>query len=361
MPPRRHSGGERGGNSMGNTEGEFQNMLRGYDAAAAQDARTQYMQGKQQLEGEKFDFQRQKEGILEAQRQAGLEQRATQADARSERAQQSLDSLKELRQVQEERAQLDQQLKIKADTEKEKATISRQQAALKFWDGYAGLNPHSEEFPKQLSSLMKDVESQLVDKEGNLPTRINEVISHAVTQNGAWQQHNIDAAEKASPQNPTDAMADALASSSHIYGYVPTGKSNTPDNFVATQAGAAGSAGSDAKDGAPQPHVQATYVDPGTRKLMTKVFDRSAFDGMVSASQARTAQGSATGSEPDGLTPTQLQSGNAQATASAPTVVAPPAVAADSPSGQHPFEGQRKFQMSTGKWGTITNGQFVPE
>lgn len=84
--------------------------------------------------------------------------------------------------------------------------------------------------------------------------------------------------------------------------------------------------------------------------------------------------------EGDGLSSTEMVAGSLDSTmdATKPTAVAPPPPAtpgvvtpAIPPTGQpdapdataepHPFEGKRKFQKSTGKWGTFVNGQFVPE
>lgn len=319
---------------MGNTEGGFQEMLRGYDAAATQDARAQYTQGRQQLEGAKFDFQRQKEAFAESEKMSDADRKVQQFQQRFEQAQTNGEALDKVRNATIERLKAETAANLAAQALKEQHTANVATAATNTFTGLAALDNKAADYPQQVYKLLAN------NPEASNHPAVMQAVQHELEN---YEKRTALNTKAAALTNPTFALQDALASSSPLYG-VMDGKTFTP-----TAAGQGD-----------QTHVQTTYVAPGG-KLQTQVFPRSDFDGMVSASQARAAQGSAADSEPDGLTPTQLQSGNAQATASAPTVVAPPAVAADSPSGQHPFEGQRKFQMSTGKWGTITNGQFVPE
>lgn len=312
-----------------------EDRLAAYDRASNADATAQYRQGRQELEGEKFNFQQQKEAFLESQRLSDAQQRASQFETRNQRLLETSQAVKDLHQAQFDSLKAQREAEMAMMTQKMNDSTKMAESAKNIVSALGGLDPKSQEFRAKFSKVVAD------NIEGLKNEKVGELVNHQFTTHDNWLDAQAKAAAiSAKPVTGSQQLEDALAASHPTYGYVPPGKPLDEKNFVPTVSGATGSAGVDEKGNAlptkdangnalntPQPHVLTTYVGPGG-KTITQVFPRDAFDASVAASQAR-SKGNAgpTGApaEEDGLTPGQLQAGNVNASANAsPALPAPP-------------------------------------
>ncbi len=102
----------------------------------------------------------------------------------------------QLRQEADQRAQ---DLKMREENNKLKATVARQAAADKFYEGVAKLSPQSKDFLPKYTDLMRQVHSGLVDAEGKLPQGVMDISNHLFTQNATWESTQT---KQAAPVDP---------------------------------------------------------------------------------------------------------------------------------------------------------------
>lgn len=224
--------------------------LRAYDAAQNQDFR-------QQLAGEKFDFQQQKAGFDQAQKESELNQRIKQTEAINTIREERYQSLEAKRAADEAVKRAEEA----ALTAKAKHTEEVANSAVNVFSAIAQLDRSDPQFIQKLNQLRADNPAAMdhpkvvaaLDYERNLYDKTH-------------------AAKAAGKIDPTQALQDAFASSHPTYGDADSG-----GNFTATASGTS-----------PQTHVKVDYIDPHTGKpVIGAVLPRPFFDNAVAASQAR--------------------------------------------------------------------------
>lgn len=251
-----------------------QDRLRAYDQAAAQDDRAQYMEGKQALDAQKFDFQKQREAFAEAQKGSALQQRADQFEQTNQRLTEHGEAMEALKNatLESKQAQIDATAAMQAHKEQETANLAK--AATNIFKTFGTLDKTSPDFPQKVWQTLAD-NPEAVHNPEIMSAVQHQLATHENYLNAQATATKLAAAAAAKQANPNAALEDALAASHPIYGMAT---SLDPKNFTANTAG------TDA-----QTHVLTTFVTP-KGDVKTEVFPRDMFDASVANAQKR-AQG----------------------------------------------------------------------